>query len=325
MKRLLAFTLLMGIAGVLWLAVSVFLPAGPHEQRFLTVKSGASMRQVARDLEAQGLVRNALALRILHYFEKRTVKAGEYAFDHPASALEVYDRLARGDVYFHPVVIPEGFNVFDIARALDEAHICPEKEFLELALHTHDLVSDLDPQARSLEGFLFPDTYNFGRSQTPREIAAEMVRRFRKEAAALNLAGRPDLHRVVTLASIVEKETSIPAERPLVAGVFENRIKSNIGLATDPSVIYASLLAGKFDGTIRQSDLALDSPYNTYRYRGLPPGPIANPGYEALQAALHPTTSAYLYFVANNKGGHNFAKTLEGHNRNVAAYRNGVK
>jgi UPF0755 protein len=150
-----------------------------------------------------------------------------------------------------------------------------------------------------------------------------MVRRFRREAQALGLTGNPEMHRLVTLASIIEKETSVDSERPLVASVFENRMARGIGLATDPSVIYASLLIGKFDGVIRQSDLALDSPYNTYRRAGLPPGPIANPGRESLLAAMHPEKTQYLYFVANNRGGHNFSRTLDEHNRNVAAYRNG--
>jgi UPF0755 protein len=147
------------------------------------------------------------------------------------------------------------------------------------------------------------------------------VRRFRQEAQQIGLTG--DLHRIVTLASIVEKETGIPEERPLVAGVFNNRLEHGIALATDPSVIYASRLAGKFDGTIRQSDLQLQSPYNTYRNAGLPPGPISNPGRLSLQAAMDPTRTDYLYFVANNRGGHNFARTLDEHNRNVAAYRHG--
>jgi UPF0755 protein len=152
-----------------------------------------------------------------------------------------------------------------------------------------------------------------------------MVKRFRREAQALGLTGNPELRRIVIMASIVEKETSVDSERPLVAGVFYHRLEKGIGLATDPSVIYASLLIGKFDGVIRLSDLALDSPYNTYRRVGLPPGPIANPGRESLQAALHPTKTDYLYFVANNRGGHNFSKTIDEHNRNVASYRKGLQ
>jgi len=219
--------------------------------------------------------------------------------------------------------VPEGFNMFDIAQALETAHICRAQDFLHAARTETSLIRDLDPQAPSLEGYLFPDTYRLGRTQNAREIALEMVRRFRKEAAAINLTS--DIHRVVTLASIVEKETAVKSERPLVAGVFENRMAKRIGLATDPSVIYAALLAGRYNGVIHQSDLAFNSPYNTYKYVGLPPGPIANPGRESLLAAMHPQPTEFLYFVANNQGGHNFARTLDEHNRNVQRYRSGLK
>jgi UPF0755 protein len=259
---------------------------------------------------------------LLSLFEgRRSLKAGEYAFEHPANAFEVYDRLVRGDVYVRVVPIPEGYNMFDIAQALDDAHICSKQDFLTVAKDP-SLIRDLDPQAPSLEGYLFPDTYRLGRTENAREIALEMVKRFRKEAAVIGLTR--DFHRVVTMASIVEKETAVKSERPLVAGVFENRMTKRIGLATDPSVIYAALLAGRYSGVIHQSDLAFNSPYNTYRYAGLPPGPIANPGRESLLAAMNPQRTDFLYFVANNQGGHNFAKSLDEHNRNVANYRRGV-
>ena len=240
----------------------------------------------------------------------------------PARAVaKVVAYSARGEIASHGVVVPEGFNMFDVAAALEQSGVCKREDFLNYVRTDVSLVSDLAPEARTLEGYLFPDTYNFSRSQTPREIAAMMVKRFRQEAAQIGLT--ENVQRTVTLASIVEKETSVASERPLVAGVFENRLAQHIGLATDPSVIYASLLRGKFDGTIRQSDLQLDSPYNTYKYAGLPPGPIANPGVTALQAAMHPTPTDYLYFVANNAGGHTFARTIEEHNHNVAEYRRG--
>jgi UPF0755 protein len=212
--------------------------------------------------------------------------------------------------------------MFDIAQALDSAHICSKQDFLAVAKDA-SLIRDLDPQAPSLEGYLFPDTYRLGRTQNPREIAQEMVKRFRKEAAAIGLTS--DFHRVVTMASIVEKETAVKPERPLVAGVMENRLAKRIGLATDPSVIYAALVAGRYTGVIHQSDLAYNSPYNTYKYVGLPPGPIANPGRESLLAAMNPQRTDFLYFVANNQGGHNFARTLDEHNRNVVKYRQGLK
>jgi UPF0755 protein len=289
----------------------------------MLLRPGTSTRQIAADLQRVGAIRSANAFLLYHYLRgRRRLKAGEYAFERPASTLEVYNRLARGDVYSHTVVIPEGYNMFDIANALETAKACNHNDFLNVARTETSLIADIAPEAKSLEGYLFPDTYHISRSQTPREIAAMMVKRFKQEASALGL--NTNVHRTVTMASIVEKETRVSSERPLVAGVFENRLARHIGLATDPSVIYASLLAGKFDGTIHQSDLALNSPYNTYKFSGLPPGPIANPGRESLKAAMQPTQTDYLFFVANNLGGHNFARTIEEHNHNVAVYRHGL-
>ena len=322
MRKFLGFLFILILLAALWLGNALFNPYGPSEQKFVTLKPGSSSRAIARTLQHEGIVRNYYAFLLLTLFEGRhKLKAGEYAFEHPASAFEVYDRLVRGDVYVRVVPVPEGYNMFDIAQALESAHICSKQDFLAVAKDP-SLVRDLDPQAPSLEGYLFPDTYRLGRTQNAREIALEMVKRFRKEAAAIHLTS--DIHRVVTMASIVEKETAVKSERPLVAGVFENRLAKHIGLATDPSVIYAALLAGRYNGVIHQSDLAYNSPYNTYKYGGLPPGPIANPGRESLLAAMNPQHTDFLYFVANNQGGHNFARTLDEHNRNVANYRRGV-
>lgn len=323
MRKFIAFLFIAGLLLVGWLGNALLNPYGPSEQRFVQLKPGSSARSVARTLAREGVIRNAYAFMLLNVLLGRhTLKAGEYAFDHPANAVAVYDRIARGDVYVRLVAVPEGFNMFDIAQTLEAAHICRAHDFLQAARTETPLIRDLDPQAPSLEGYLFPDTYRFGRTQTPHEIAAQMVQRFRREAQAIGLTA--DFHRVVTMASIVEKETALSSERPVVAGVFENRLKLHMGLATDPSVIYAALLANRYRGAIHQSDLLFDSPYNTYKYAGLPPGPIANPGRSSLLAAMHPQTNDYLYFVANNLGGHNFSRTIEEHNRNVAAYRRGL-
>jgi peptidoglycan lytic transglycosylase G len=249
------------------------------------------------------------------------LKAGEYRFDHQANVLEVYDRIARGDIVHHTVVVPEGFNIFDVAAAVETAGLGSRDDFLEAA-HETALIADLDPQAPSLEGYLFPDTYEFTRTQSMHDIVATMVHRFRKQAGAIGL--NSDFHRIVTMASVIEKETAVPAERPLVASVFYNRMERRIPLATDPSVIYAALLAGRYNGVIHVSDLQYDSPYNTYKHTGLPPGPIANPGTAALQAAMHPAETDYLYFVSDNQGHHRFARTIQEHNRNVEAYRHAV-
>ena len=325
MKRLLVILVLASGIFAAWAAASLLMPETPQPQTVVTIKPGTTTRQMARELESAGVLQSAFAFRILNVLEgRRTLKAGDYLFEQPATALDIYDRLARGDVISVAVVIPEGFNRWEIATALEQAKLCSRDEFLRVVHAETGLVKDVDPAADSLEGYLFPDTYHLTPSQSPREIAAAMVQRFRKEASSLGLSGKPDLRRMVIMASIVEKETSVPEERALVAGVFENRLARGIALATDPSVIYAALLAGKYDGVIHQSDLDRDSPYNTYRFPGLPPGPIANPGRAALAAAMHPERSDFLYFVANNKGGHNFSRTLEEHNRNVNAYRTGL-
>jgi UPF0755 protein len=209
--------------------------------------------------------------------------------------------------------------MFDIAAAMEAAGLGPQQEFLNAARTNLFLISDLDPQARSLEGYLFPDTYQFTRTQSVGEMIGVMVKRFRQEAHDLGLNG--NLLRAVTLASIIEKETAVREERALVAGVYENRLARNIALAADPTVIYAALLAGRYQGAIHQSDLQFDSPYNTYKYPGLPPGPIANPGRDSLRAAAHPAETDFLYFVSDNQGHHRFARTLEEHARNVIAYR----
>jgi UPF0755 protein len=184
------------------------------------------------------------------------------------------------------------------------------------------LISDLAPEATSLEGYLFPNTYQFTRTESLEEMAAAMVHQFRTVAQEIGL--NTDIPRVVTMASIVEKETAAPEERPLVASVYYNRLAQNMALDADPSVIYAELQTGTYQGSLHHADMAVNSPYNTYRFPGLPPGPIGNPGRSSLEAALHPDNSKFLYFVSDGNGHHRFARSLEEHNRNVAAYRHAI-
>ena len=289
----------------------------------MQLKPGSSARHIAAGLQQAGVIRSQYAFLLWHYLRgHKSLKAGEYAFDHPANGLEVYDRIARGDIYFRTVVVPEGFNMFDIASAIEAAGLGSHEDFLEAAQKQTALVRDLDPQAPSLEGYLFPDTYHFTRTQSMHDIAATMVHRFRQTAREISL--NSDVHRMVTMASLVEKETGVPEERPVVASVFNNRMKRNMVLATDPAVIYAALLNHRYRGTIYQSDLQFASPYNTYKVAGLPPGPICNPGRASLEAALHPATTEYMFFVSNNQGHHRFARTEQEHALNVAAYRRAV-
>jgi UPF0755 protein len=320
LRKLFTFVLLIVLAAGGWLAWSLLLPLKPSEPKFVLLRPGYSTRRIANELKNAGVIHSASGFLLWHYFHRgRSLKAGEYLFEQPADVREVHSRLARGDIYVHTVVIPEGFTMFDVAQAIQDAGLGTREEFLTLAKSDVNLVSDLDPQATSLEGYLFPDTYQFTRAQTLSEVIREMVKRFRKEAAAIGL--NSDVHRVVTMASIVEKETAVPDERPMVASVYYNRLSKRIALDADPSIIYAKLLDGTYQGGLHHGDTQVNSPYNTYRHIGLPPGPIGNPGRSALEAAMHPASSDYYYFVSDGNGRHRFSRSLDEHNRNVAALR----
>jgi UPF0755 protein len=304
----------------------VFTPYGPTKESFFEVTPGSSTVRIGQELQQAGIIRSELAFDLVRFWKRGTLKAGAYRFDHPAPVTEVYDRIRQGDVYTVAVTVPEGANIFDIAARLEQQGFGPRQTFLETATQESSLIADLDPKAKSLEGYLFPDTYRFAPKAAMPEIAATMVKRFRTEAAQLGLT--INVHRVVTLASLVERETAVDGERPLVASVFENRLDKNMPLMTDPSVIYGLELQRLYRGTIYATDLKRDTPYNTYLHQGLPPGPVANPGVKALKAAMDPAQTDYLYFVAagqNPQGKSAFATTLEEHNRNVADYRNAVK
>jgi UPF0755 protein len=238
----------------------------------------------------------------------------------------VYNRIARGDVFTKAVTIPEGATVFDIGARLEAAGLGTKQGFVDAQASEVRLVTDMDPAATSLEGYLFPDTYYLVRKASPAQICAAMVRRFRTVAGQLGL--KENVHRVVTLASLVERETAVDAERPLVASVFENRLAKKMPLMTDPSVIYGLQVEGLWRGAIYESDLKRNTPYNTYLHAGLPPGPVANPGMRSLRAAMEPARTDYLYFVAAgaNAQGHSlFSSTIEEHEHNVAGYRHAVK
>ena len=326
MKKLLFLPFLVVVAAVAWAAYVVLAPAGSYKETFLEILPGTPTMQIAAQLKKHGLIRSKYAFEAERLLKGGTLKAGEYRFDHPSPMSEVYDRIEHGDVYTIAVTIPEGSNLFDIADRLESANLVTKDQFLTAARSNVALISDLDPSATSLEGYLFPDTYHFERHVSPTQILAGMVKRFRQEAASLGL--NDNYHHVVTVASLVERETPIDSERQLVASVFENRLTKDMPLETDPSVIYAALLEGRYRGTIYASDLQADSPYNTYRYPGLPPGPICNPGAASLKAALKPANTGYLYFVAasaNPSGKSKFSTTLEEHARDVEHYRQALR
>ncbi len=324
MRKLLTLLLLAALAFGAWLGWGLLLSATPSGQKFVMLRSGYTTRKIASELKTAGVIRSEKAFLLWHYFHHRTsLKAGEYLFEKPATLVEVHYRLVRGDIYTHTVVIPEGYTMFDIAATIEEAGLGSRDDFLKVARSETDLIHDLAPEATTLEGYLFPDTYELTRTQSMHDIATVMVHHFRQIAGSLGLA--TDVHRTVTMASIVEKETAAPEERPLVASVYYNRLSKRMALDADPSVIYAQLLMNTYQGALHHDDLQTRSPYNTYRYPGLPPGPIANPGRGSLEAAMHPAVSDYLYFVSNGNGHHRFARSLEEHNRNVIAFRHALQ
>jgi UPF0755 protein len=320
MAGILLFLLLVAAAaaGGAWL---LLIPYGPSSETFVTIPPGSSATAIGRRLEASGVVRTRYAFDLVRAWHPNKLLAGTYRFDHPLPVTEVYAQIAHGDVYTKSLTIPEGSNIFDIAARVEQAGLGSRTSFLDAARQT-GLIADLDPQATSLEGYLFPDTYRFSPTMSAAQIAAAMVHRFRQAASQLGLD--QNVHRVVTMASLVERETAVDAERPLVASVFENRLDKKMPLNTDPAVIYGLELTSKWRGAIYASDLTRDTPYNTYLHTGLPPGPVANPGLPSLRAAMDPARTNYLYFVAAsvNAQGHSlFAATLDEHNRNVAEYR----
>lgn len=321
---LLLFLIALAAAGLAsW---AIFTPFGPSTETFVDIPTGSSSTRIAQQLQSAGVIRNQLAFDLWRWVRRGKLKAGEYRFDHPAPLTEVYARIARGDVYTVAVTVPEGASIFDVANRLEQAGISTKGEFLREQPQLVDLVADLDPHAKTLEGYLFPDTYRFQRSASPNQVASAMVKRFRTIAAEIGL--KENVHDVVTLASLVERETALESERPLVASVFENRLAKHMPLMTDPSVIYGLEVRKLYRGTIYESDLKRDTPYNTYLHLGLPPGPIANPGLPSLRAAMDPPHTNYLYFVAagaNPQGKSLFASTLEEHTKNVSGYRKAMK
>jgi UPF0755 protein len=329
LRKFLTIVLLtaLGIGG--WMAWALYLPVTPEGQKFVMLRPGYSTRRIATELQAAGVIRSRLGFILWQRLRrKQSLKAGEYLFDKPARILDIHDRLVRGDIYVHTVVIPEGFTMFDIAQAVQDAGLGSSQEFLAVAKSNTDLISDLAPEAKSLEGYLFPNTYEFTRTQSMKDLAAAMVKQFRQVAEQIGLttAGHgTDVQKTVTMASIVEKETAVPEERTVVASVYYNRLARNIALQADPSVIYAELLNGNYAGALHHADMSFQSAYNTYTHPGLPPGPIGNPGRSSLEAALHPAQTEYFYFVSDGNGHHRFAHSLEEHNQNVAKLRQVVQ
>ena len=313
-------------AGFFWYSIEKPFGTIPAEGVFVQIPHGASRRTAAHILKQDGIIRSAIAFEIYaRRHPRRTPVAGEYFFDHALTGKEVFWKLANGEVYYQPFTVREGDTIFDIAKNLEAEKLINTADFLRAASNPA-LVLDISPKAKSLEGFLFPATYSLSRHVSASDLTALMVRKFREAMQKIApdkldplMPGTP-LHSVITLASLVESETPKPDERPLVAGVYTNRLRKGMLLQCDPTVIYALKEADRYNPPLTLKDLHSDSPYNTYMHAGLPPGPIGNPGETAIRAALAPAPTDFLYFVANTQGGHFFAATLAEHNKNVAKY-----
>ncbi len=291
---------------------------------FIEIERGTSTSAIAKALEDQGVIRSQYLFLLVRALQPRAhLQAGDYLFDRPLSPVEVYDKIRRGEVFFEELRVPEGSNMFDIAVLLGNLNSVKPEDFLKVASDPK-MILDLDPNAPDLEGYLFPSTYHVTRQTTATQLCRLMTEQFRKVwAGAGGEQRKADIHKIVTLASLVEKESAIPTERPKVAAVFDNRLRIDMPLQCDPTTVYAALRENRYKGVIHKSDLASTNPYNTYAHPGLPPGPIANPGAESLNAALHPADVDYLYFVAkaDGSGSHQFSSALADHARAVESYR----
>jgi peptidoglycan lytic transglycosylase G len=331
-KRVVIWLLLLVVVVVgafaVWVALGAVQPYKGYtaDEQFVDIPPGSGPGAIGRRLADAGVIRDRLTFRIelLRSGAGRRLQAGEYRFDRPMTLQEVIAKIARGDVYLLPITFREGLTIREMAALYESKGFGSASEFITAASDAR-AVHEFDQAARDLEGYLFPDTYSVPRQSTAAQLVARMVAGFQKvltpelqtEAARRGMT----IRELVTFASIVEKETGKPDERPLVAAVYANRLKIGMGLQCDPTVIYALQRVNRYDGNLTRESLQFDSPYNTYRYRGLPPGPIAAPGRASLDAAAHPADVSYLYFVSRGDGSHVFATTLEEHNHNVYEFQ----
>jgi UPF0755 protein len=320
----LAALVVAGIGFAAWTYLTLERPykGYPEAEQFVDIPQGSGSAAMARRLADAGIVPNPTAFRLAVWLRGagQRLQAGEYRFDTPITPAQVVDKIARGDVYLQPITFREGLTIRQMSQIYESKGFGPASEFVA-ATRDATLINPLDPEARDLEGYLFPDTYALSRRTTAPQLVKRMVAGFEKaltpDIRARAAARGMSVRELVTLASLVEKETAKADERPIVAAVYANRHRIGMGMQADPTVIYALERAGQYSGNLTRENLRFDSPYNTYRYAGLPPGPIAAPGRASLEAASNPADVPFLYFVSRNDGSHVFATTLDEHNRNV--------
>jgi UPF0755 protein len=316
------------VIGGIWLRIELksrYYGAASTET-FVDISKGASTSEIADLLTDQGILHASLPFKIylrLSHLESR-IQAGEYKFKEPATPIQIARRLIRGDIYFRAITIPEGLTAKETITLLADKGLGDLKE-LEQALQRVDWIKDLDPSAQNLEGYLFPETYRFGRKDNSETILKAMIGQFRTKMGHMvkssPLPSGWSIARIVALASLIEKEVKKPEERPLVASVLINRLKKKMALGCDATIIYAMKLADAYNGRIRKKDLQMESPYNSYLHRNLPPGPICSPGLDSIRAALNPATTDYFYYVSRNDGTHQFSKDLRTHSLAVYKYQ----
>jgi UPF0755 protein len=334
MRKFVFISFILGflIVGVIsfWFYYGIHQPFRGYtgSEKNVEVSRGMGVMAIGRKLAEAGVVRDAYSFCIAVGLsqDRHSLKAGEYKFDQPMTPIQVVEKIEKGDVQVRSITFPEGLTIREMAKIYEKNGFGPASAFIAAA-NNSDPISDLDHEARDLEGYLFPDTYNLPSNTSPGQLVKLMVNRFKdvfkislqKPGSQLGLSPR----QIVTLASLIEKETGNVEERSLVSAVFLNRLKIGMPLQCDPSVIYALTSNGQYQGKLSHADLSIDSPYNTYRIRGLPSGPIAAPGKAALEAAVHPSNVDYLYFVSRNDGTHEFARNLAEHDRNVQRFQKG--
>lgn len=313
-------------SGKKYVKAQIFSPKGEKGRYvFAEIKPGMGLKDSALLLQKKGIIksRTFFLLGYKIFFKGKTIKAGEYRFEFPISIHEVLRKITQGEIYLHPITIPEGSTIEDIADILENEGILKGNDFKKTCERT-EIISTIDREAQNLEGFLFPDTYFLPKGIKPERVVEIMVSRFKEKVDKyVKMAEKKGLnfYRILILASLIEKETGVPSEKPLVSSVFHNRLKRGMLLQCDPTVIYALKKEGIYQYPLKKEDLSFPSPYNTYIHKGLPPGPICNPGIDSIDSALNPAKTDFLYFVSNGDGTHTFSSDLPSHNRAVRNYR----
>lgn len=327
LRRFLILALFLLLLFSSWFSLEFFgTPKGPGKTITFEIKSGQGAKSLARILKEEEVIRKRWVFLLGHslFYAPKSIKAGEFSLLLPLPVNELLRIFTEGRALLYPVTVPEGLTRLETAELLESLSVAEKQIFLKASSDPKSIL-ELDPQAEDLEGYLFPETYHFPKSVEADAIVASMVAQFKtvfnsewqKRAEEAGWSVRE----VVILASLIEKETSLPEERARVSAVFHNRLKKGMKLDCDPTIIYALKQEGQFSGRLRTKDLELDTPYNTYIYGGLPPGPIGNPGREAIAAALYPEKNDFLYFVSKNDGSHHFSTTLREHINAVNLYQ----